>query len=56
MALTIRLVKATPVKSIEVAMMTQVNSGLKNLDTPVAVKVIDLKMLKSEINRTLLAS
>lgn len=36
-------------------MTTQVDN-LNIIDSPVAIKVIDLKMLKSEINRTLLAS
>lgn len=45
--------RVTPVRSIKVAKTNQVPHKI-NVDTSVAVKVIDLKMLKNEINRILL--
>ena len=47
--------KATQVKSIKAEMIPMVNFKII-LDTSVAIKVIDLKMLKNEINRVLLES
>lgn len=50
-----QLEKAIPVRFSK-AEMTKLVSYYFIIDEPIAVKVIDLKMLKCEINRTLLAS
>ena len=55
MGWTMQLEKAIPVRFSK-AEMTKLVSYYFIIDEPIAVKVIDLKMLKCEINRTLLAS